>query len=617
MAGYIGSKAVSLSTTSADVTGDAEIDGDLTVGADADISGTLTSDGLTVVNGASDTTATIGSSGTTTLSIFSQGRVNATTLSEGASGAELMVGSSNPLTIGTASTDRINIANNGDISFYEDTGTTAKFFWDASAESLSIGSPSDDNVTIYSTDDVPRLEFEQGGTVYADIGHRGASAAARQNIFEITTKQSEPMAFRTNNTERMRIDSSGNVGIGTDDPSGKLTVEHGDFARLDLNLANATGTTIADVRGLVEGTEKWRLGKTSSSSDDFAINVTGSERMRIDSSGNVGIGVTPSVKFHVKDTFSALSFEHSGGNAVLKIDGGNGDLSGTDFSSLVDTGGTLLFGTNGGSEAMRIDSSGNLLVGVTTNSSSVAGVTAGNSGLITAARSSNYSGIFNRITSDGDIVQFRKDGTTVGSIGSYSGSFLKIQSAGNQSGTLYGTTAHYPLKNGALSDAAIDLGEGSNRFKDLYLSGGVYLGGTGSANKLDDYEEGTFTPTISNATMGTNNAGSYVKIGQMCFIHITAEWSSISSGTPSSINDLPFIGNGNGASYTADSIPFLEVGGVTPNGSNDLAYGRVGDNLDYVQALQVDLSAGVHTGVPPTFDTSGGVVRISFCYQVD
>jgi hypothetical protein len=42
-------------------------------------------------------------------------------------------------------------------------------------------------------------------------------------------------------------------------------------------------------------------------------------------------------------------------------------------------------------------------------------------------------------------------------------------------------------------DAAVDLGTSTVRFKDLYLSGGVYLGGTGSANHLDDYEEGTFT----------------------------------------------------------------------------------------------------------------------------
>ena len=48
----------------------------------------------------------------------------------------------------------------------------------------------------------------------------------------------------------------------------------------------------------------------------------------------------------------------------------------------------------------------------------------------------------------------------------------------------------------AARDAAIDLGDETRRFKDLYLSGGVYLGGTGSANKLDDYEEGTWTPDL-------------------------------------------------------------------------------------------------------------------------
>ena len=43
----------------------------------------------------------------------------------------------------------------------------------------------------------------------------------------------------------------------------------------------------------------------------------------------------------------------------------------------------------------------------------------------------------------------------------------------------------------------ITIGWSSNRFKDLYLSGGAYLGGTGSANQLDDYEEGTWTPVLS------------------------------------------------------------------------------------------------------------------------
>ena len=48
MAGYIGTKAVSLSTTAADVSGDATIDGTLTVGTGVDVTGTVTADGLTV-----------------------------------------------------------------------------------------------------------------------------------------------------------------------------------------------------------------------------------------------------------------------------------------------------------------------------------------------------------------------------------------------------------------------------------------------------------------------------------------------------------------------------------------------------------------------------------------
>jgi hypothetical protein len=61
-----------------------------------------------------------------------------------------------------------------------------------------------------------------------------------------------------------------------------------------------------------------------------------------------------------------------------------------------------------------------------------------------------------------------------------------------------------PSTNSA-RDAAIDLGISSQRFKDLYLSGGVYLGGTGAANHLDDYEEGTFTVSFTGATITPGN----------------------------------------------------------------------------------------------------------------
>ena len=65
---------------------------------------------------------------------------------------------------------------------------------------------------------------------------------------------------------------------------------------------------------------------------------------------------------------------------------------------------------------------------------------------------------------------------------------------------------------GADKDGTMNLGSSGARFESLYLSSGVYLGGTGSANKLDDYEEGTFTPYWS----GT---GGYVFSNQARYIY--------------------------------------------------------------------------------------------------
>jgi len=101
--------------------------------------------------------------------------------------------------------------------------------------------------------------------------------------------------------------------------------------------------------------------------------------------------------------------------------------------------------------------------------------------------------------------------------------------------------------NGAANNNGnIDLGDSGARWKDLYLSGGVYLGGTGSANKLDDYEEGTFTPvfegSVTNPTVSyAQNDGKYTKIGRVVYIEIRIVTNSVSGGSGSlTIAGLPF-----------------------------------------------------------------------------
>jgi hypothetical protein len=218
----------------------------------------------------------------------------------------------------------------------------------------------------------------------------------------------------------------------------------------------------------------------------------------------------------------------------------------------VGAGSTLAFHTGNpqatdGSERMRIDSSGNLIVGGTSSGANSA-TTLYATGLV-ISRSTDTGGtiIADRdVALDGTIIDFRKQNATVGSIGALTSDIVigsrndvgfKIY-APNSDGT--SSTIH-PIKpvNGAAVDAKMDLGYAAGRFKDLYLSGGVYLGGTGAANKLDDYEEGTFTPTIANLTNLTGTASItraiYTKVGNLCTIQVRISGLTITSASANSV----------------------------------------------------------------------------------
>ena len=76
---------------------------------------------------------------------------------------------------------------------------------------------------------------------------------------------------------------------------------------------------------------------------------------------------------------------------------------------------------------------------------------------------------------------------------------------------------------------------------DATLSGGVYLGGTGAANYLDDYEEGTWTPSVGGtATYDPANYGRYVKIGSVVTLQFRIKIATIGTGSSFRLSALPF-----------------------------------------------------------------------------
>ena len=152
-------------------------------------------------------------------------------------------------------------------------------------------------------------------------------------------------------------------------------------------------------------------------------------------------------------------------------------------------------------------------------------------------------------TGNGDLIALQKGGVDSGSI-SIESSGTAFDGEGSHAGLKMFASAVGSRQNGSDVDNTIDLGWTGGRFKDIYLGGGVYVGGTGSANHLDDYEEGTWTPALfGSSTAGsfsaTSATGSYVKIGR--FVH---GFFSVQAGTLSGFGGFVRLG---GFPFTAQS----------------------------------------------------------------
>ena len=215
--------------------------------------------------------------------------------------------------------------------------------------------------------------------------------------------------------------------------------------------------------------------------------------------------------------------------------------------------------------AITIDSSENVLVGGTSyegsSSSNASSAYIGSNGFISANVTNDYGMQVNRTGTDGALFNGRKNGSDVGSIGTKSGGmFIGSDDAGiffnDHGGGDSDALFPYDVGTNTFYNGHVDIGGPSNRFRNLYLSGGVYLGGTGAANLLDDVEFGTWTPTLPNGGSAGVNGAFYTKVGQQVHLQAQVTFTPTNNGSQFQIGGVPFVSKAGGSTYSAGSLGY-------------------------------------------------------------
>jgi hypothetical protein len=422
---------------------------------------------------------------------------------------------------------------------------------------------------------------------------------------------------------KLTVDSTGNVGIGTTSPAYKLdvtgTINSGastatgynlvfrtsgiTTGRAQTNLTNTSGSLTTGIEGSsggasYTGTAAYSSYIATDGANPFYVITNSAIRATFDSSGNLGLGVTPSA------WDSSLKASQVVNSSLSATAAGTGNLNltynayynagwkfiGADWANMYQNGSgqhrwfnSSTIGTAGNAitftQAMTLDASGNLLVGATSGTHKFIveqGTKATTAAVITSARftttdSGSTFGLFFRQKTDATAAN-RYAGITSFDNGVGPATLVLQDLGGN---VLVGTTTNNT--SGGV----------------LQISNGITFPATQSAssdaNTLDDYEEGTWTPTdASGASLSLTATGLYTKIGDTVHAWASVAYPVTASASGASVGGLPFtIVNNNtirgggtvGYTNTADVSNMLGVA----NDTRVALYNNVGTQTTNVQ----------------------------------
>lgn len=194
--------------------------------------------------------------------------------------------------------DRMQIAGNGDISFYADDGTTQGLFWDASAESLGLGTSSP-SANLHVDASAPEFRLSQSGTAKVRLRTSGDNY----------------------------INTGQNLGIGDASPDRKLHVNSG-----TSNVVAKFEST--DSVAAIEFTDSAGSAEIGNEGNDLVFYPAGTEHMRINSSGDLLVGTGTAITNanlqvaqgsagHFAGYFKNQATAHSFGVGIDSVDGTN------------------------------------------------------------------------------------------------------------------------------------------------------------------------------------------------------------------------------------------------------------------------------------------------------